>query len=97
MGDEYHLPADQERAGVPRHTSHYDILQPQFKQPARQIAPRDRYRVKQYENPMYDVVEDDGAYVENSHFDSFGMPTLCLFGSMSLIFYRQQTASATVS
>lgn len=73
MGDEYHFPLGYGRAGAPRHESSYDILQPHFKQSTRQIVPRDRYRSTQYKDPLYDVVEDDSAYAEEPHFDSFGM------------------------
>jgi ATP-dependent DNA helicase HFM1/MER3 len=79
MGDQYYLPEDHDRPGAPRrHASSYNILQPQFKQPARPAAARDRYRATQYDNHMYDVVEDDSAYSQGVQFDSFGMPSLCL-------------------
>ncbi|KAL7770114.1 hypothetical protein CFE70_000047 [Pyrenophora teres f. teres 0-1] len=55
-----------------RRASRYDILQPQFKQPARPVAQRDRYRATQYCNPMYDVVEDDNACDQGLELDSFG-------------------------
>jgi ATP-dependent DNA helicase HFM1/MER3 len=79
MGDQYFLPEDVERPEAPRrHASSYNILQPQFKQPARPAAARDRYRATQYDNPMYDVVEDDVAYSQGTQFDSFGMWLSCL-------------------
>jgi ATP-dependent DNA helicase HFM1/MER3 len=74
MGDQYYLPEDHDRPGAPRRqASSYNILQPQFKQQVRPAAARDRYRATQYDNPMYDVVEDDSAYSQGAQFDSFGM------------------------
>lgn len=55
-----------------RHAPQYDILQPHFKQLPRPVPPRNRYRATQYEDPMYDVVEDDIADGPGSHLDSFG-------------------------
>ncbi|USP81700.1 ATP-dependent DNA helicase MER3 [Curvularia clavata] len=54
-----------------RYESRYDILQPQFKQPARPVAHRDRYRTIRYDDPMYDTVEDAGADDLDSQLDSF--------------------------
>jgi ATP-dependent DNA helicase HFM1/MER3 len=53
----------------PRHATHFPLLQPQFKQPARPVPTRDRFRSTQY-----DDVVDDGAYgrSEGIQFDSFG-------------------------
>ncbi|KAH3959256.1 hypothetical protein HBH69_034570 [Parastagonospora nodorum] len=48
-----------------RRPSHFPVLQPQFKQPARPIPSRDRFR-----NMQYDDVEDDGMS-EGMRFDSF--------------------------
>ena len=50
----------------------YNVLQPQFKQAPRPIAPRERYRVTQYDHSMYDAVEDDD-YGQSAPLDSFGM------------------------
>jgi len=66
MVDAHHLPEG------PRRASRYDVLQPQFKQPARPVAQRDRYRATQYCDPMYDVVEDDNTYDQGLQLDSFG-------------------------
>ncbi|KAI4950056.1 hypothetical protein J4E91_004712 [Alternaria rosae] len=55
----------------PRRTSQYDMLRPQFKQPGRPVAPRDRYRATQYHDPQYDVVEDDSMYDRGQQLDSF--------------------------
>ncbi|EDU40828.1 ATP-dependent DNA helicase MER3 [Pyrenophora tritici-repentis Pt-1C-BFP] len=65
MVDQHHLPDASRRA------SRYDILQPQFKQPARPVAQRDRYRATQYCNPIYDVVENDNASDKGLQLDSF--------------------------
>ncbi|KAK1917347.1 hypothetical protein P3342_000060 [Pyrenophora teres f. teres] len=65
MVDQHHL------LDATRRASRYDILQPQFKQPARPVAQRDRYRATQYCNPMYDVVEDDNACDQGLELDSF--------------------------
>jgi ATP-dependent DNA helicase HFM1/MER3 len=72
MGDRYYLPEDSEQPDAPRR-ARYDILQPQFKQPARPVPARDRYRATQHDNPMYDVVEDENTYSQGPQFDSFGM------------------------
>jgi hypothetical protein len=55
-----------------RGPSHFPILQPQFRQPARpkQMPTRDRYRATHYGHHRYDDVEDDGS--EELMFDSFG-------------------------
>jgi ATP-dependent DNA helicase HFM1/MER3 len=90
MGDQYYLPEDHDRPGAPRrHASSYNILQPQFKQPVRPAAIRDRYRATQYSNPMYDVVEDDSAYSQGVQFDSFGKQSSCLPGETSLTLCRR--------
>ncbi|EUC36769.1 hypothetical protein COCCADRAFT_2243 [Bipolaris zeicola 26-R-13] len=68
MGERFY---HQEQPGSPRRVSHYNILQPQIKQPARLTAPRDRYRVTRYDDPMYDTVEDDHANGQGSQLDSF--------------------------
>ena len=68
----YHLDAH-ERGGAPRHVPRHEMPQPRYKQPVRPCAPRDRYRATQYDNPMYDIVEDEetcGGF--NTPFDSFG-------------------------
>ncbi|KAI4924301.1 uncharacterized protein J4E92_007382 [Alternaria infectoria] len=70
--DDDHYPHDgYEQFGVPRRTSQYDMLRPQFKQPGRLVAPRDRYRATQYDDPQYDVVEDDSMYDRGQQLDSF--------------------------
>jgi ATP-dependent DNA helicase HFM1/MER3 len=79
MSDEYYLPEDFQRGRVPRHASRYDILQPQCKQPSRPVAARDRYRATQYDNPMYDIVEDDNTYGKGTQFDPFGMQSSLTF------------------
>jgi hypothetical protein len=72
MGDEYYPPGDFERLGAPRGTSQYEVLRPQFKQPGRPAARRDRYRVTQYDSHSYDAVEDDNVYDHGPQLDSFG-------------------------
>jgi hypothetical protein len=64
-----------ERGGPP---SHFPVLQPQFRQPARpvQVPTRDRFRATQYGGYRYDDVEDDGKESEGLRFDSFGMPSV---------------------
>ncbi|KAI4710905.1 hypothetical protein J4E89_004495 [Alternaria sp. Ai002NY15] len=70
--DDDHYPHDgYEQFGAPRRTSQYDMLRPQFKQPGRLVAPRDRYRATQYDDPQYDVVEDDSMYDRGQQLDSF--------------------------
>ncbi|KAH7384519.1 nucleotide-sugar transporter-domain-containing protein [Pyrenochaeta sp. MPI-SDFR-AT-0127] len=54
------------------------MIQPDVRQPARPIAPRDRYRASQYDNPMYDVVEDDDYYNQDEEFDVFDQRLLQL-------------------
>ncbi|KAF1832065.1 ATP-dependent DNA helicase MER3 [Decorospora gaudefroyi] len=71
MGDQDRLAEGFERAGAPRRASHYDIFQPQFTEKQRTVPARDRYRATQYNNPMYDVVEDDSAYGDDAPLDSF--------------------------
>ncbi|RAR07973.1 atp-dependent dna helicase mer3 [Stemphylium lycopersici] len=71
MGDRHYRPEDFERADHPRHASRYDILQPQFRQPARPVPLRDRYRSTQYGHAVYDAVEDDHVYDHDPQFDSF--------------------------
>ncbi|EUC49158.1 hypothetical protein COCMIDRAFT_33419 [Bipolaris oryzae ATCC 44560] len=61
----------QERPDNSRRVSRYNILQPQIKQPARLTAPRDRYHVTRYDDPMYDTVEDDHGNGPRSQLDSF--------------------------
>jgi hypothetical protein len=73
MGDEHYPPDNFERRGGLRPASQYDVLRPQFKQAGRSIAPRDRYRATQYDDPKYDVVEGDGMYDRGQQLDSFGM------------------------
>jgi hypothetical protein len=73
MDNEYYASDSFERRGAPRRTSQYDVLQPQFKQPGRLAAPRDRYRATQYASHSYDVVEDDNEYDHGVQLDSFGM------------------------
>lgn len=60
--DAYHRLDDRER-GRP---SHFPVLQPQFRQPARPAPSRDRFR-----NTQYDDFEDDGTS-DGMRFDSFG-------------------------
>lgn len=80
------------QAKLPRSSqqaSQYDILQPPFKQPPRPIPPRDRYRATQYEDPMYDVVEDDIADGLGSQLDSFGIYMHSIARNVvSLMLYR---------
>ncbi|RYN41203.1 putative ATP-dependent DNA helicase [Alternaria arborescens] len=72
MGDRYHLSNHPQRLGAPRRASQYDALRPQYRQPERQIALRDRYRATQHERPIYDVVEDDDdLYDHGPQLDSF--------------------------
>ncbi|KAF2130634.1 hypothetical protein P153DRAFT_288291 [Dothidotthia symphoricarpi CBS 119687] len=72
MHDEhYYLPDDFERGNASRHASQYAVHQPQFKQSAKPVAPRDRYRATAFDNPAYDAVEDDDAYGQEVAFDSF--------------------------
>ncbi|KAF1936968.1 ATP-dependent DNA helicase MER3 [Clathrospora elynae] len=71
MGDQYYLPEDLDWAGDPRQASRYDMFQLQFKKPVRPLAPRDRFRATQYDNPTYDFVEDDNTYTQGPQFDSF--------------------------
>ncbi|CAN9315184.1 unnamed protein product [Alternaria alternata] len=71
MGDRYYPSNNPQRLGAPRRASQYDVLQPQFKQPERQIVLRDRYRATQHEHPIYDVVEDDDLYDDGPQLDSF--------------------------
>ena len=74
MGDRYHPSNHPQRLGAPRRASQYDALRPQYRQPERQIALRDRYRATQHERPIYDVVEDDDdLYDHGPQLDSFGM------------------------
>jgi len=63
--DAYYQRDDRDRGRA----SHLPFAQPQFKQPARPIPTRDRYRSTQY-----DDVEDDVSYgrSEGIQFDSFG-------------------------
>jgi hypothetical protein len=72
--DAYNYEDDHTRPDAPRHTSQYQVLQPQFKQPSRPVPTRDRYRTFQHGNPAYDDVEDDDLYGqgEGMQFDSFG-------------------------
>jgi hypothetical protein len=55
--------------------SHFPILQPQFRHPARpvQVPTRDLFRATHYSDHQYDDVEDDGS--EGLRFDSFGTPS----------------------
>lgn len=69
MGERLH---HHSRANSSQYESRYDVLRPQFKQPARPIAHRDRYRATRYDDTMYDTVEDAGADDLNFEFDSFG-------------------------
>lgn len=61
-----------DHADSSRHESRYDVLRPQFKQPERPVAHRDRYRTTRYDDPMYDTVEDTGADHLDFQLDSFG-------------------------
>ena len=70
MGDDCYDLNDREDAS--QRPSHYNMMRPQFRQPARQPTQRDRYRATQYDDPMYDVVEDEEPYDRNAPFDSFG-------------------------
>jgi ATP-dependent DNA helicase HFM1/MER3 len=72
MEDKRYMHDNHERVGAPRRASQYDLLRPQFKQPGRPMAPRDRYRATQYDDPQYDVVEDDSMYDRGHQLDSFG-------------------------
>ncbi|KAI4620216.1 hypothetical protein J4E80_004742 [Alternaria sp. BMP 0032] len=71
MDDDRYPHDGYEQLGAPRHPSQYDMLLPQFKQPGRSVAPRDRYRATQYDDPQYDVVEDDSMYDRGQQLDSF--------------------------
>ena len=73
MNDDRYPHDGYEQLGAPRRPSQYDMLRPQFKQPGRSVAPRDRYRATQYDDPQYDVVEDDSIYDRGQQLDSFGM------------------------
>ena len=95
--DDDHYPHDgYEQFGAPRRTSQYDTLRPQFKQPGRLVAPRDRYRATQYDDPQYDVVEDDSMYDRGQQLESFGKwsPRFRNFFAHTC---RRQSASTTVS
>ncbi|KAF1957066.1 P-loop containing nucleoside triphosphate hydrolase protein [Byssothecium circinans] len=59
------------RGGGRRESQQYPILQPQFKQPFRPIAPRDRFRAPRHE-PAFDRVDDEDDQYEEPVFDSFG-------------------------
>ena len=73
MGDKCYPFDNVEQRGASRRTSQYDVLQPQFKQPGRLVAPRDRYRATQYTGHSYDTVEDENIYDHATELDSFGM------------------------
>jgi ATP-dependent DNA helicase HFM1/MER3 len=69
MNGPYYTVQDNRQQGPAR--PYYNILQPQFNQPLRPVAPRERYRTTQYNSPMYDAVEDD-EYGQDAQLDSFG-------------------------
>jgi ATP-dependent DNA helicase HFM1/MER3 len=69
MDDPYYTTQDVRQQGPAR--SQYNILQPQFMQPSRPVAPRERYRATQYDHPVYDAVEDD-EYGQDAQLGSFG-------------------------
>ena len=69
MNEPYYAVQDMRRQGPAR--PQYNILQPQFIQPPRPVAPRERYRATQYDHPMYDEVEDDN-YGRATQLDSSG-------------------------
>lgn len=50
----------------------YNMPQPQLIRAQGSIAPRERYRVAQYDHPTYDAVEDD-SYGHSARLDAFGM------------------------
>lgn len=58
-----------------QYESRYDVLRPQFKQPSRPVAHRDRYRTTRYDDLMCDTVEDAGADDLDFQLDSFGTST----------------------
>jgi hypothetical protein len=53
----------------PQHASHFPFSQQQFKQPAKPIPARDRFRSTQYDEIVDDAPYDHSAGI---HFDSFG-------------------------
>ncbi|KAH9864275.1 hypothetical protein J1614_010209 [Plenodomus biglobosus] len=71
MSNEYQHHDEREAGRLAHYDSHYDMLQPRFTRPARQVPRRDRYRSTQYHDPMYDVVEDEESYGRDAELDSF--------------------------
>lgn len=82
MNKPYYAMPDTRQQGPAR--PQCDILQPQFVQPSRLVAPREHYRATQFDHPMYDAVEDDD-YGQDAQLDSFGMcPVVCLRNELTV-------------